>query len=248
MPLTVLNRRKGSSSKSGHAAGFTAAQHQYMSLPSQTALTLPAGGGVPDICITGWLWLNSSSGGFQKIIAKDGGSTATDEWGIQINPTAGPGSTQTLEAYTSNTAQYFIADWNATLLAQTWYYFSVRFKQAPSGEILISVNNASQIVAAAGVHAGTNPVIFGGDNIGSSWLDGRLDAVVIFSGTITLTDQANLYNSGLGVRYKTRPSSLSVSPFAWYDMEDGGQLWSDSTGDGNTLTAFNGVSLVQGKT
>lgn len=246
MPFRILQRRRDIGVVTGRAAGFAADQDQYQQIASSSVFVVTG-----PIAIVGWVYFNTVPSGYQRIVTKVNGTTA-DEWFAQINPTGGGAGHPRFEwGYGYGVNSYRTTDWAfADVTAGVWHMFY--------GDINISSTNTLGISWDGGtigynnfqgdaIHTGTLPLTFGATAaLDATFLDGRLDAIGFANQQLTQNQVNELYNNNVGRRFSNLPTDLRNVFVSWWDEDT--TAWKDSTGNNHTLSAFNGVTLVSGKT
>lgn len=211
----------------GQAANFNSALSQYL---SNTALSAtPNSGSVG-------FWVK-----FASIIANSYcfslGNSSNDRVACNIN------SGNLRLALVRGGSAFAIID-STALSVGTWYYFAAAWNASGATWYRNGISIGTPFVGNAVLTLAANPRYSIGaetDTSPGGYLNGLMDAVVLFSGALSSGDVVKLYAGGVGVPAVSVSSlNLSVSAIAGYDFGQSGLLV-DSIGS-NTLTNNNGVT------
>lgn len=191
--LSDNNTVTGNPGKVGNACQFTAANSEYLSIPSTPALSM----GDIDFTIAGWVYLDTL--GVARTVFAKASTDAIFEYGLTVQA-----SNQMVFYVTANgTTVVTIANTSVTLAASTWYFF-VAWHDSTANTINLQVNNGTIASTAhtTGIFNGGHTFRLGA--IGAAALDlwnGRLDETGIWKRVLTATQRSSLYNGGTGRTY-----------------------------------------------
>jgi hypothetical protein len=176
----------------GTAAQFTAANSESLSVVHNAALAV----GNFDFSIALWVYFDTvaTSHVFNKWAAGQGSYILYYD--------SGSGRFAWLLS-TDGTVQdvHLPMDALGTPLASTWHFITLIHDAAANTLTVQGDTTTAYVVAhSAGVFAGTAPVEIGA-NLGSPYLNGRVDEVGYWTRTLTGTERTNLYAAGAGVTY-----------------------------------------------
>jgi hypothetical protein len=123
------------------------------------------------------------------------------------------------------------------------------------GVLVFSHTTAGDIIAITNIAGGS----FGREHYGNYYISGAMDEIAIWSRVLSQSEITTLYNNGLALSYPFIPTSgLAL----WLDAEDlnldlinncaaywtlDDPSWSDSTGNGRSLTGYGNINTTSGK-
>lgn len=161
---------------------------------------------VPDIAaynstevLSVFLWVNPGTHGDNEQFVSKGSPGGTLEWAIGITGSAGP--TARLKVIISDDGTAITSKYtNSRVLSTgTWKHIGFTFER---GELKIYVNGAevtstTDVGSAATLHNDTGDILIGKYDT-TNFFDGLLDDIRIYKTTLSVTEIAQLYNSGTG--------------------------------------------------
>jgi hypothetical protein len=131
------------------------------------------------------------------------------------------------------------------IVADVWYFICGTYDSA-TGTKTLTVNNGIATVTdtPAPIFSASSPDLIIGrytDLSPSYDFSGVIDEVGIWSRVLTQNEITSIYNGGIGNTYLF---SLYADSLAYWKLDD--TSWSDSSGNGHTLTNNNGVTVGTG--
>ncbi|MEI8143090.1 MAG: fibronectin type III domain-containing protein [Candidatus Berkelbacteria bacterium] len=216
------------------AAQFTAANKDYLTVPSNASLQT----GDIDFEVGAWVYLDSNVSGM--IISK--GLAGSGEYGLWYS------SVSQNFKFGGNTA---VAIQTGTASLSTWYF--VRgWHDATANTVNISVNNAATIsLADVAITAGATAFVIGNQSDLALPLNGRIDSAYFKKSISTSGEATALYNSGNGRTYADLTSANGLDSFqtaltSWWGMNEESGTRYDAKGTNNLTPA--GVQLINATT
>lgn len=226
-----------SPSVAGDGAGFSAAASQYLSIPSNSFVSL--GGG--SFAISLWVYPTASA---LMCLASQSNDTTASSWYFYYRA-----STAKFEFGGDTGLGAFNLPWSATSAINNWYLLMA---WGDGTNINFNVNNGTPVVASG---VGTLVVSSFDVTLGRQMSSGspvyasaRIDEMGLWKGRIfTSSERSTLYGGGAPPTWTTLSgTSLNDASAYWPLGEPAGSTRYDATGHGNNLTDHNNVAQVTG--
>lgn len=245
MPASVLDLAIDSLVYSNNAARFTKANTEYLSAAHNGLLSFP---GDQSFSLCGMMIPQSAPGtDFWTIIGKWSGTAAQQQYLMGWR-----GSQSRFSLLVNNGASVFAQPPEITSLTVGTPYFLLGYHDATNNVIGLSVNNGTRTTAA---QAGSLQTSTAQHEIGRSnssaihYADAIIQGVGVFTGVLSTTEQAWLYNAGLGRRFSevlTQPDLLAKC-VSWMDLSEPSGTRYDRVSslewtDNNTVTSAIGLA------
>ena len=175
--LTDNNTVGSAAGKTGNAASFVRANSEYLSIADNPALSMSTG----TYTITGWFYLETKPTGGEayRVIYK------TNEINIYI--------TSNNIYHRPNPSGSYIGSINPN--ATTWYFFAATVDNAGNGALTI---DGTKYTGTLNIPSDTANTVYIGWDGSTSYVNGRIDAVMIWKAVLTDDQIAWLRNSGSG--------------------------------------------------
>lgn len=231
--LTNNNGVTFNTGRVNNAAYFSSSSLQFLSLVNNTDV----GRGDSSFSISLFVWINST-GTNQSLVAKDDEDSSHRDYRIAVNSDA----TVSFFVYHTGGSTDFVTT-TTTITAGSWNHIVV-WHNATSDQIGVVINNGTPVTGSSGgalSAASAAKFTFGCRDTagGPQFLDGRLDAVHLFSNQISSQDITDLYNGGNGLEFfvatllGTGPSLLRGRSFTFFDDEEINrfEFWLPASGD-----------------
>ena len=225
-----------------HAAQFTAANSEYLSVASNATLQT----GDIDFSVAGWFYSNRITGVSvnQPLISKTDNSSPNVEWVI-YQPSGTASLLFRVDANGDSAGNVTVTQ--ATLPLAVWHYV-VAWHDSVGNTINIQVDNAAANTTAhaTGLTAGDAPLEVG--KWLSGFLDGRLACWGFWKRTLTDAEKTWLYSGGVAPRKYSEVgvtgndgSALKTSLISYWNLDEDSGTRNDSHGtnhltDNNTVT------------
>ena len=239
LPGLALWLRADTGVYSGNAASFTAASTQFLSIADNASLSMGAG---VSFTMAGWVWFNGL-GTVQSI----GGKSVTT---IALLALLGEyvlykDATDKINFYVCDGSTAVTTQSAGTVSSGAWH-FVVGRRDGVNISLRVDANAFVNTASAVAAQDSTGAFVLGGtDSLGTTPLDGRMDAVGVWKRALTNTEVDQIYNGGVGLRYQQLDVGLRTTLTSWWDLEEptGNRL--DGVG-ANTLASNNSVSIADG--
>lgn len=180
--------------KINNGADFEFSSTTYLSRSDSSDLSL---GADTDFTIAGWVKMESDTGFFAGIVAKNGGADNTDEYVVLYNP-----GLQRFQFKVANgsSSQTVTADNLGIPSTATWYHI-VAIHDSTADQIKLIINNGTADTASwsGGTQDGTAEFRIGAMTYnGGLAFDGIIDEVGFWKKALSASEITELYNSGSG--------------------------------------------------
>lgn len=211
------------------AAQFTAANSEFLSVPSNASLQT----GDIDFAVSGWIYNDSQANG--RLYVTKGTGFAVQEYSL-FNSAGTSYSLRLQNGSISITAPSFTGAWD----------FIVFWHDSVANTVSIQVNGGAIISAAysGGVIASTDPFNLGGSSSGASH-DGRMQGVTFHKRTLTASERTWLYNAGAGRHFCEYGSDMKTDLISYWILNESGGTRFDSHGS-NDLADNSTVTIAPG--
>ncbi len=240
---TLINNASAvyASGKIGNAVDLEASSVQYLSISdgSQSGLDLSG-----DFTVSQWIKLESSGG--RSSISKYDDNTSNLSYRTYLT------TTEMGMGLSSNGSSETFDSFSQTFNTGTWYHVAWAY-HAAAGSVEFFVNGSS-----IGTKTGYPTSLFnsaaafriGGQNAASNdaLFDGMIDETGIWSRTLSGTEVAALYNSGVGATHPFSGDATSsiAQPISYWKLDESSGNAVDAAGT-NTLTNNNSATFATGK-
>lgn len=191
--LTDSNNTASGTGKISNGADFEATSTQWLSIADNAALST----GDIDFTLACWVKLESV-GANRTVVAKVGGSSATDEYSVYYDHAAGR-----FKFYTGGTAYKIVTANNLGAPNLDTWYFIVAWHDAAGDTVNIQINNGtadSLATSNVGPNNSTSAFSLGvyKPSAPQDYFDGVIDEVAMWKRVLSAAEKTWLYNSGTG--------------------------------------------------
>ncbi len=190
--LTDTNTVTSTTGKKGSASQFTAANSEYLSIPSNANLS------TGDVSFTWafWFYMDSGPGSFPSLLYKGTYGTATDYF-------FGFANGQDLDFVLYRDASHLaIARTSGISFTPGAWYFVVGWYDSVNDTVNMSINNGavSSTSFVGGPASTSSPLNIGHGSTagGFAYFNGRIDEVGFWKQVLSAPERSDLYNGGVG--------------------------------------------------